>query len=72
MKLNPEHTNICKASQWLLKNNNNLRENEISADAYLPSLIVAIFTIPLVIITGIVIKCLNKNLLICKFDIRDA
>lgn len=68
MELKSKHTNICKASQNLMIHNNNSADDIISINAYLPSFIVALFTIPLVVITGVAIKYLNKKLLLCTFE----
>lgn len=60
-------TNICTASECLLKNYNKSNDAMISSDAYLAALIVAISTIPLVILTGILIKYFNKKILLCMY-----
>lgn len=51
-----------------MNNSDNLTEDSVSVNTYLASFIVALFTIPLVVITGVVIKYLNKKMLLCTFE----
>ncbi|VVC27914.1 Major facilitator superfamily,Major facilitator superfamily domain,Major facilitator, sugar transporter- [Cinara cedri] len=62
---NSNDTNICTASECLLKNNYKPKDEVVSSDAYFAALIVATSTVPFVILTGILIKYLNKKILLC-------
>lgn len=69
-KRNPDGANLCTASEWLLKHNNKTVEKTVSSEAYVAALIVASTTIPLIILTGIAVKYLNKKILLCTFRYR--
>lgn len=68
---NTDGVNLCTASEWHLKYNNVLAGKTVSSDAYLAALIVACSTIPLVLITGIVIKYVDKKKLLCMYLVSD-
>ncbi|XP_001947988.2 synaptic vesicle glycoprotein 2B-like [Acyrthosiphon pisum] len=61
---NTDGVNICTASEWHLKYNTVFAEQTVSSNAYLAALVVASSTIPLVLITGIIIKYVDKKLLL--------
>lgn len=70
--LNSDGINICLASEWLLNYNSEYSSKSIeklvstvSIDAYLAAFIIALATMPLAIIMGIIIKCVNKKILLC-------
>lgn len=57
--------NICKASEWLLKDPLwNQHDNSVPKEAYLAALVVATTSIPLIILTGVAIKYINKKILL--------
>jgi len=68
---NTDGVNVCTASDWHLKYNNVLAGQTISGNAYLAALIVASSTIPLVLLTGIIIKYVDKKLLLCMYLVSD-
>lgn len=68
---NTEDVNVCTASEWHLKTFIVSVGQTISGNAYLAALIVACSTIPLVLITGIIIKYVDKKLLLCMYLFSD-
>ncbi|XP_025192159.1 uncharacterized protein LOC112592356, partial [Melanaphis sacchari] len=63
-KQNTDGVNICIASEWHLVYNSMFAGQTVSVNAYLAALIVACSSIPLVLLTGILIKYCNKKLLL--------
>ncbi|XP_025191568.1 synaptic vesicle glycoprotein 2B-like [Melanaphis sacchari] len=61
---NTDGVNICIASEWHLVYNSMSAGQTVSVNAYLAALIVACSSIPLVLLTGILIKYCNKKLLL--------
>lgn len=68
---NTDSVNLCTASEWLLKYNTVYDKLTVSGNAYLAALIVACSTIPLVLITGIIIKYVDKKILLCMYLVTD-
>lgn len=66
-KINLEDTNICTASEGLMKYHSNNKVEAVSANAYFAAVLVTMSTIPLVVITGILIKYVNKKFLLCTY-----
>ncbi|XP_025417037.1 synaptic vesicle glycoprotein 2C-like isoform X2 [Sipha flava] len=60
-----EDVYICTASEWVLKYQSNDTVREVSADAYFAAMLVSLSTVPPIIITGILIKYVNKKILLC-------
>jgi len=63
---NSEDANLCKASEWNL-NHSKLKGELVSSEVYLTALIVALITIPFIILTGIFVKYFNKKILLCMY-----
>lgn len=67
---NEESANICTASDWLKKFDSKSAEKLVSSDTYLVALIVATSTLPLITLTGIMVKYLNKKILLCMYSMQ--
>ncbi|XP_060860428.1 synaptic vesicle glycoprotein 2B-like [Metopolophium dirhodum] len=61
---NTDGVNLCTASEWHLKYIAMFVEEIVSRNAYLAAVVVASSTIPLVLLTGIIIKYVDKKLLL--------
>lgn len=68
---NTDGVNLCTASEWHLKYNTVFDGQSVSGNAYLAALVVASSTIPLVLLTGIIIKYVDKKLLLCMYLVLD-
>lgn len=70
-KLNLDGKNICLASKWILSLDseqlNKIFKKPVTSDAYLAAFIVALSTMPLAILMGIIIKYVNKKILLCMY-----
>lgn len=69
-KRNLDEANLCTASEWLLRHHNKAAEKTVSSEAYVAALIVALTTIPLIVLTGIAVKYFNKKILLCTYRYR--
>ncbi|XP_060835783.1 synaptic vesicle glycoprotein 2B-like [Rhopalosiphum padi] len=61
---NTDNVNLCTASEWHLIYYSMFAGQIVSGNAYLAALIVACSSIPLVLLTGIIIKYCDKKLLL--------
>ncbi|CAH1720798.1 synaptic vesicle glycoprotein 2B-like [Aphis gossypii] len=61
---NTDGVNLCTASEWHLVNYSMFAGQTVSGNAYLAALLVACSSIPLVLLTGIIIKYCNKKILL--------
>jgi len=64
---NSDGVNLCTASEWHLKYDKLYAAHAVSGNAYFAASVVASSTIPLVLITGIIIKYVDKKLLLCMY-----
>lgn len=64
---NTDGVNLCTASEWHLVNYSMFAGQTVSGNAYLAALLVACSSIPLVLLTGIIIKYCNKKILLCMY-----